>query len=138
MHVIIEVDSPDCITVQDNHSLNKTWKNGMALKPGVLYGLEDADVITMGEVKLKFLRKDFEEEQSKEAPAPEGNCTAADSSPELSRKAFHVPETPAALPKRRFFPTSAHCTTFVAIWGPKWYPKWPKIDEKSTKISMCF
>ena len=91
--MIIEVDSPDCITVQDNHSLNKTWKNGMSLKPGVLYGLEDGDVITMGEVRLKFSTKDFEEEQKKEA-------LQSHSSPELSKAAaFHVPETPA--PGRR-------------------------------------
>ena len=102
MHVIIEVDSPDSITVQDNHSLNKTWKNGIALKPGVLYGLEDGDVITMGEVRLKFLRKEFEEEQSKEAAAPEAsNCNANEStSPELSRRAFHVLETPVGTGKR--------------------------------------
>ena len=83
MHVIIEADSPDSITIQDNHSLNKTWKNNVALKPGVLYGLEDGDLITMGEVKVKFTRKLADE------------TADADDTGAETGSVFNVPETPS-------------------------------------------
>jgi hypothetical protein len=99
------VDSPDCITIQDNHSLNKTWKNGMALKPGVLYGLEDGDVVAMGEVKVKFVRNCGEEEEEEQRlKCPE---KLKQESPEASKSpttpvnnTFHVPETPVAAAKK--------------------------------------
>ena len=90
--MIIEADSPDCISIQDNHSLNKTWKNNIALKPGVLYGLEDGDLITMGEVKLTFSRRPFADSDSAAAAK--------------DKDAFQVPETPMPKKSVAFAPVS--------------------------------
>ena len=40
--------------IHDNHSLNKTYRNALQLKPDVHYALEGGETITLGEVTLRF------------------------------------------------------------------------------------
>ncbi len=75
VHAILEIDDVSSMFIQDNHSLNKTYRNKMQLKPEVHYALEGGETIVLGEVKLKFEvvkaaeDKDEQEKEKKEEPA---------------------------------------------------------------------
>lgn len=69
VHAILDIEDHSSMTIHDNHSLNKTFRDRLQLKPDVHYALDGGEVITLGEVKLKFeiiKEERIDEESNKE------------------------------------------------------------------------
>ena len=75
VHAILDIDDETSMTIHDNHSLNKTLRNGVQLKPDVHYALEGGEEIALGEIRMRFdlvpkeereaLRRELEEERAR-------------------------------------------------------------------------
>ena len=66
MHAILDIDDVTSMTIHDNHSLNKTLRNGTQLKPDVHYALEGGETLTLGEIVMKFELVTQEEREERE------------------------------------------------------------------------
>ncbi len=66
VHAIIDIDDLSSMTIHDNHSLNKTFRNDLQLKPDVHYALEGGELLSMGEVKLRFTIAKKQDEKAAE------------------------------------------------------------------------